>query len=139
MGTRITPSGVAANYCLDREDVTFFFAPNGGSSPTSFGGAGGNLLSVTRTAAGLYTATIQNYRPSKFIVGHAHGNDNANADDTRVDVGLVTITNATGLVTVRIATRTAAGVNKDIAANAASLVKVQVSFKMFGQVDGTGL
>ena len=139
MGTRISPQGSARNYCTDREDITFWFAANAGSDPTSFGGAGGNLLSVARTAAGLYTATIQNYRPDTFIAGYAWGNDNANADDTRVDVQLVTITNTTSLVTVRIATRTAAGVNKDIAANAASLVKVHLSFKMNQGNDGTGL
>lgn len=137
MPARISPQGCLETYCTVHEIVPVWFAANAGSSPTSFGGP--FVTTVARTAAGLYTITLTPYRPDALISAHAWGNDNANADDTRVDVGAVVITQATSTVTVRVATRTAAGVNKDIAANAASLVKIMLHFKMQPGNDGTGL
>jgi hypothetical protein len=131
------PNGSTKNFCVDSTKVNVWFAPNGASSPTSFGGP--FVTGVTRNAAGLLTITLVGFVPKSILEASIYGFDNANADDTMCTIGATTITAATKTVTVKVGTRTAAGVAKDIAANAASIVKLALVFKTFPGNDATGL
>lgn len=116
-----------------------WFAPNGGSSPVSFGGA--FVSTVARTGAGTYLVTLTGFSPKAMVSCDAYAFDNANPTDSAARVGLVTITPSTKTVTLVVYTQQAVAATalKDIAANAASVVKLGLVWKLFSGKDATGL
>lgn len=116
-----------------------WFAPNAALSPVSFGG---NFVStVVRDGVGSYTVTLVGLSPKALVSCEAYAFDNANPTDSEARIGLVTITPATKTVTLKVFVQSALGAPalKDVAANAASVVKLGLTWKLFSGRDATGL
>jgi hypothetical protein len=117
------------------------FAPNAGSDPVASTLKGAYTSTVTRSGAGTYLVTLRGFSPKALVGVSAYAFDNANPTDTACRVGLVTITPTTKTVTLVVYTNSAlaAPALKDIAANAASTVKLVLTWKLFSGVDVSGL
>jgi hypothetical protein len=128
-------------YGRDVELVSFSFAPNGGSSPTTFSGA--FLTSVTRTGAGAYTLVFGGSGVSgkafKAVLGGTVVlRDNASTDRAvyMVDPGVI----SGSTLTVKVLTITqSTGAAVDVAANAASWVRGVMFMKGYPGKDSSGL
>ena len=120
--------------------TNIWFAPNGAAQPVSFGGA--YVDSVARTGVGTYLVTLTGFSPKALVGAQAYAFDNAAPTDRDSRVGLVTITPSTKTVTLVVYTQSAVGAGVallDIAANAASVVKIGLVWKVFSGRDGSGL
>jgi len=134
------PVGNPLTYCTRHEVVNVWFAPQGAGAISGASQLGGPFITtVARTAAGLFTVTLVGLAPKACLGAQAYAFDAANVDDTCATIGAVTITNLTKTITVRVGVRTGAGVLKDVAAAATSLVKLTLDFKTYPGTDATQL
>jgi hypothetical protein len=111
------------------------FAPAGGSAPTGVTGDYG--FAATRTATGKWSCTFAIPTESTLLGAYVTGNDQASSDRLFRITGLGY---GSGLATIIVAATTystAAAV--DPAANAATLIWVQLHVKLSVPADGSGL
>lgn len=136
MGFNLQPNGDLEIYGLGCELLTWSFAPNGGSSPTTFSGA--YLQSVTRTGTGQYTLVFSGKNWRAVLDANCTVRDNASLDRTSDvnDPGVIT----SNTLTVKVITKVGStGAAVDVAANAASWVRGTLLLKSANAKDSTGL
>lgn len=117
--------------------TNLWFAPNGASNPVSFGGA--YVDSVVRTGVGTYLVTLSGFAPRALLAAFCHVFDAAEPTNSRGRVREPTISGKTITFTT-FTSRALGGVgNKDIAAGADNLARIELHWKVYPGEDVSGL